>query len=764
MDIKKLVQQMTLEEKAAMCSGTDFWCTLPIERLGIPSVMFSDGPHGLRKQEGDGDHLGLKRSIQAVCFPSACATACSFDRAVLEKMGSILGKECQDQNVSVLLGPGVNIKRSPLCGRNFEYLSEDPYLAGELAASYINGVQSQHVGTSIKHFAANNQEFERRVSSSEIDERTLREIYLLPFEIAVKKAQPWTVMCAYNQVNGVQASEHKELLRDILKEEWGFEGFVISDWGAVCDRVKGVLAGMDLEMPGTQGINDREIIDSVKTGILDKKILDDNIERILKVIFKYIENHKKGTFDRKKDHNEAVEIAKQCVVLLKNERVYANDTSDLAIAGESILPLKKGQPNIAFIGGFTENPRYQGGGSSNINASSVPSYLEAVKSYAEVLFAKGFSHNQNEWEEELAKEAIATAKQAETVVIFAGLPDVFESEGYDRTHMRMPSCQNRLIEEICKINKKVIVVLQNGSPIEMPWIDQIQGLVEAYLGGEGIVEAVLQILFGAVNPCGKLAETFPLRIEDNPTYLTFPGIGQKAEYSEGVFIGYRYYDKKKIDVLFPFGFGLSYTTFSYGNLSISKTELKDSELLTVSVDVTNTGMRAGKEIVQLYVKDKTRTVYRPEQELKAFDTVYLEPGETKRVSMELNKRAFAWYHIELKDWYVVSGEYVIAVGKSSRQIEVEAKVQITSTQGQPIKISKNTTIGMLLENKKTRDYTRSTILSGCDTFTKSLKGSHSPETVEGMMKNWTIYSLRSFGGGTNEMITKYVEELNRLIE
>lgn len=747
MDYKELVSKMTLEEKAGMCSGKSFWFTKAVERLGIPSVMLSDGPHGLRKQAKEADHLGVNESITAVCFPAACATASSFDRDLMKHMGEVLGKECQAENISVLLGPAINIKRSPLCGRNFEYISEDPYVAGELSASYIEGVQSQNVGTSIKHFALNNQEHERMAGSSQVDERTMREIYLAGFEKAIKQSKPWTVMCSYNKINGEFASESKYLLNDILRDEWGFDGYVVSDWGAVSDRIAGIRAGLDLEMPGSRGINDKEIIKEVLDGILDEDILNKTVERILKIVFQYVNNRKEKVFGRDKDHQIATDIAKECIVLLKNE---------------DVLPLQKENKKLAFIGEFAEKPRFQGGGSSHINAYKVISALEAAKCYANVTYAKGFCSDRDLVEENLVEEALEVAKDSEYVVIFAGLPDSFESEGYDRTHMRLPDCQNDLIEKISKIQKNVIVVLHNGSPVEIPWVNGVKGIVEAYLGGEGIGRAVVDILFGKSNPCGKLAETFPIRLEDNPSYLNFPGFGKKVEYREGIFVGYRYYDSKKLDVLYPFGHGLSYTTFAYRNLKLSAKDIKDTDTLTVSLDITNTGNLEGKEIVQLYVKDKTGATLRPEKELKNFAKISLTPGETKTVTMTLDKRSFAWYHVEMKDWYAATGDYVISVGKSSREIELEETVHVISTMELPFVVDKDTMIGELLTNKKTEKYTREKVLPLAAGLTSEARSPEWEAMMEAMLGYLPLRSLRSFGQVTNEDVKKIVEEIKQL--
>ena len=686
-NLKELVSQMTLEEKAGMCSGLDFWHLKSVDRLGIPSVMVSDGPHGLRKQDDKADHLGINESIKAVCFPPAVLSACSFDRDLLRELGDTVGKEAQATDVSVVLGPAVNIKRSPLCGRNFEYYSEDPYLAGESAAAFIDGVQSHHVGTSIKHFAANNQELNRMSCSSEVDERTLREIYLPAFETAVNKSQPYTVMCSYNKINGTYSSENPWLLTEVLRDEWGFEGYVMSDWGAVNERVPGLKAGLDLEMPASGGLTDREIVAAVQDGSLDESVLDQAVERILRITFTWLDNREEQDFTLEADHETARRIAEESMVLLKNE---------------NILPLTPSE-NVVFIGGFAKKPRYQGGGSSHINSFRVDSAIDAVRGIAEVSYVEGFSSSKDIYDEKLAAEAVEAAKKADKAVIFAGLPDSFESEGYDRSHMRLPECQNRLIREIAEVQPNTIVVLHNGSPVEMPWKDDVKGLLEAYLGGQAGGSAVVNILYGKVNPSGKLAETLPLKLSDNPSYLNFAE-REKVNYSEGVFVGYRYYDAKEMEVAFPFGHGLSYTTFKYSNLKLDRTEMTDQDTLTVSVDVTNTGSRAGKEVVQLYVSDRTGSVRRPLKELKGYEKVSLEPGETKTVTMTLDKRSFAWYSTELHDWYAASGEYEILIGASSRDIRLTEEIRLDSTQKLPLNLTLNTPMGDLIADERTREF------------------------------------------------------------
>lgn len=686
-DVKELISQMTLEEKAGMCSGADFWNTKSIERLGIPKVMMSDGPHGLRKQAGETDHLGLNESVEAVCFPAACATASSFDVDLIGKMGEILGEECQAENLSILLGPAVNIKRSPLCGRNFEYLSEDPYLTGKMAAAYIRGVQKWNVGTSIKHFAVNNQEYRRMSSSSELSERALREIYLPGFEEAVKTAQPKTVMCSYNKINGVYAAENEKLLTKILRDEWGFEGYVVTDWGAVNDRVKGLKAGLDLEMPASGGYNDRKIVKAVREGTLDEAVLDKTVERILKVLFSYVDNrHPEAVFDREADHKKAIEVETECAVLLENN---------------GVLPLKPEQ-KVVYIGEFAENPRYQGGGSSHIHASRVSSAWEtAMEKGRNITYVKGFPCDRDEVDEQQLKEAAEAAKAADVAVIFAGLPDVFESEGYDRTSMKMPECQNRLIEEVAKVQPNTVVVLHNGSPVETPWVKNVAAVLEMYLGGQGVGEACDMLLYGEANPSGRLAETFPLRLEDNPSFLSFGGDGKKVNYREDIYVGYRYYDTKKQPVRWAFGHGLSYTDFSYANLQVSGETMNDTDKITVTAEISNIGKCAGKEVVQLYISDKNGTPDRPVKELKGFTKVMLEAGETKTISLEICARDLSFYHEGLRDWYAPSGRYEIAVGHASDDIRLTKEISFETKKQLPFRVDGATTVGEILADPRT---------------------------------------------------------------
>ncbi len=751
-DLKKLISEMTLEEKAGLCSGASFWYTKPVERLGIPAVMMTDGPHGLRKQAGNADHLGLNDSVQAVCFPAACATAASFDTELMTELGETLGSECQAENISILLGPAVNIKRSPLCGRNFEYMSEDPYLTGKLAAAYIRGVQSRNVGTSIKHFAANNQEYNRMSCSSEVSERALREIYLAGFEEAVKQAQPKTVMCSYNKINGTYASENEWLLNKVLRDDWGFEGYVVTDWGAVSDRVKGLKAGLDLEMPGPGTANDAKIVQAVRSGTLDEAVLDRAVERLLRVLYSYVDHRAPdAVFDRAADHEKAVDMAAECAVLLENN---------------GVLPLKK-DAKVCYIGSFAKTPRYQGGGSSHINPSKVTSALEAAQAKnRSVRYVPAFSAEKDELLPGGLEEAAAAAKEAEAAVIFAGLPDSFESEGYDRKHMNLPKVQDELIRAVLAVQPNTVVVLHNGSPVECPWAEQAAAILEMYLGGQGVGEACDRLLWGECNPCGRLAETFPLRLQDTPSYLNFPGDGKKVHYAEGVYVGYRYYDSKQIPVRWAFGHGMSYTEFEYANLALSSGIMEDDSTLTVRVDVTNRGKTAGKEVVQLYVRDQNGTAGRPDKELKGFAKVFLNPGETKTVSMQLTARDFSYWNEELGDWYAPSGSYAVLAGHASDDIRLQADVQFTTKKLLPLTVSMSTTLGELLKDPRTAPVVQQMLakagqgpvgamLEGGDPSAKAM--------AQAMLAGLPLKALISFGAVSPEQAEGLIAMLNGVL-
>ena len=675
--IQSIIAKMTLEEKAALCTGASWWTTTPIERLDVPEMTVSDGPHGVRRVPDV--HSVAQESLPATCFPTASCLASTWNVELIHAMGEALAEECIALNVDVLLGPGVNMKRSPLGGRNFEYFSEDPYLAGEMAASLINGIQSRGVGTSLKHYAVNNQEFQRFCISAEVDERTLREIYLTAFEKAVKQAKPWTVMCSYNKVNGTFASEHYHLLNEILKNEWGFEGLVVSDWGAVHDRVAALKGGVDWEMPGPQERRVRAVIEAIRASELDEALLDESVRRILRIVFKAKETPKTGDFDVDAHHELAHQIAAEGMVLLRNN---------------GLLPLKD-QQHIAVIGHSAENAHFQGGGSSHINPTKVAipfNELQAQAGGAELSYTEGYPPDDS-FRQDMIDKAVALAKAAEVAVLYIALPTFKESEGYDRTDLHLTAQQIALIKAVAKVQPRTVVVLNNGAPVAMSaWIDDVAAVLEGWMMGQAGGVAIADVLFGKINPCGKLAETFPLKLADTPAYLNWPGCAGKVHYGEGLFIGYRYYDAKQMPVLFPFGYGLSYTSFTYSNARASKKTFKDTEGVTVTVDVTNTGKLAGKEIVQLYVHDRKPGLVRPEKELKGFTKVELKPGETRSVSIELDFRAFAFYHPEYKQWITEDGDFDLLIAASAADIRQTLTVTLESTLSLPCILDKESTI------------------------------------------------------------------------
>ena len=675
--IESILAQMTLEEKAALCTGASAWTTVPVERLGVPEMIVSDGPHGVRRVP-DAKSL-MMTGLPATCFPTASCLASTWDVDLLHKMGEALAEECIALNVDVLLGPGVNMKRSPLGGRNFEYFSEDPYLAGEMAASLIDGIQGKGVGTSIKHFAANNQEFQRFTINTEVDERALNEIYLPAFETAVKRTQPWTVMCAYNKLNGPYCSENQELLVDILKNKWGFEGLVVSDWGAVRDRIAALKGGLDLEMPGPQDNRVQSVVEAVRSGELDVHILDESVRRILNIVFKAQETPKSGVFDVDAHHILARKIAAEGMVLLKNN---------------GILPLK-GQQHIAVIGRAAEEAHFQGGGSSHINPTKVTIPFKELQNQAgeaELSYAEGYPANGT-FRQDLIDQAVDLAQSANVALLFVALPSFKESEGYDRPDLDLTEQQIALIKAVAKVQPNTAVILNNGAPVAMSaWIDDVDAVLEAWMMGQAGGGAIADILFGKVNPSGKLAETFPIKTADTPAHINWPGEAGAVRYGEGIFIGYRYYDAKEMQVLFPFGYGLSYTNFAYGNPTVSATPFRDVDGLTVSVDVTNTGSVIGKEIVQVYVHDHKSELVRPEKELKGFAKVELQPGETKTVSFELDFRAFAFYHPKYQQWITEDGEFDILFGASSADIRHTLTSTLKSTLELPCLIDKESTI------------------------------------------------------------------------
>ncbi|WP_137596652.1 glycoside hydrolase family 3 C-terminal domain-containing protein [Paucilactobacillus kaifaensis] len=680
------VQGLTVSEKAELVSGKNFWFTAKNEDKDIPGMMMTDGPSGLRKQADSADALGLNKSVEAICFPSSALTASSFNTKMLFELGENLGIAARTENVDIVLGPGVNIKRSPLAGRNFEYFSEDPFLVGELGSAYVEGVQSKGVGVSVKHFAANNRENQRFTSTSNVDERTLREIYLTAFETIVRKAHPATLMCSYNAINGVLNSQNYRLLTEILRNEWGFQGAVMSDWGAVADNIAALKAGLDLEMPGTGTDSSEKIIAAIKDGSLEETQLDTAVLRVLQLVEKYhINATKVAKYDKDDQHEFARKAAESSIVLLQNN--------------DAILPIKSSE-RIAVIGELAQKPRYQGGGSSHVNAYKVVSPLDAVKhSNLNYQFTTGYQLDTENGDEELEKQALESAKASDKVVFFAGVPEQMESEGFDKQTMDLPANQTNLINQLSQANSNLIVVLQNGSAVTMPWKDNVKVIVETYLAGEAVGEATWNILTGVVNPSGKLAETFPQRIQDTPAYGTFNASVREENYHEGIFVGYRYYDLKQQAVNFPFGHGLSYTTFKYDNLRVDP----DSNKIKVSFEITNTGDVAGDEVSQLYVQNSVSSIELPVRELKGFKKVHLNPGEKQTVQLLLDRRSFAWYDVESSTWRVDNGEYEINVGSSSRDLRLQQTINVNlGSEAKPL-ISGNTYLSEVVQRDDLKD-------------------------------------------------------------
>lgn len=681
---EEILQTLTLEEKASLCQGASFWFTKEITEKGVPAIMMTDGPHGLRKQTGETDHLGINKSVPATCFPSSAAVCNSWDETLMRQIGAALGQECKQEQVAVLLGPGANLKRSPLCGRNFEYFSEDPYLSSNMAKSHIQGVQSQGVGTSLKHFALNNQETRRMTVDVRVDERTLRETYLASFETAVKEGKPWTIMGAYNKVNGTYCCENSHLLRDILRGEWGYEGVVVSDWGAANDDALGIAAGFDLRMPYAGEVKTQAIVQAVQEGRLDQRDLDAAVLRLLKLALRGEANRcKTARYDVAAHHELAIQAAAESAVLLKNEG--------------GVLPLAH-TARVAVIGGLAQTMRYQGGGSSHVNPTFHRDLLTVLaEDYPDVkaTFARGYRLKKDEVDEDFVSRALANAAESDVVVYCMGMPNGWESEGFDRTHLRLPGNQIDLLNRLAALGKPVVVFLFTGAPVLTDWAAKADALFAMYTAGQGVAEAMARLLFGRANPCGKLAETWPLALEHTPCSLTYPQ-KETAVYEEGVFVGYRYYDKKQMPVAYPFGFGLSYTDWQYSNLRLDKQHIRDTDTLTVQLDVTNTGRLPGKEIVELYVGNAPAGVPRPVKELRGFTKVFCTPGQTQTVTFTLNKRSFAYYHVGMHDWYAESGTYEILAGASSRDIRLRATVRMEATRVIPKTYDRFVTMGELM--------------------------------------------------------------------
>lgn len=745
--IEQLISEMTLAEKASLCSGADFWHTEALDRLQIPAFMLTDGPNGLRKQAGKADHVGLNESIPATCFPTEVTLASSWNRALIEEVGAALGAEAKAEKVGVVLGPGANIKRSPLCGRNFEYYSEDPYLSSQLAKHAIQGIQSQGVGASVKHFAANNQEHLRMVLDVQVDERTLREIYLASFETAIKEGQPWTVMTAYNKVNGDYCAENTHLLKEILRDEWDFEGVVVSDWGGVDDRVASLEAGLDLEMPGNQGINDQKIIAAVQSGALSEAVVDTAVARILRLAFRVQEQMQSVTDDSVTHHQLARKAASESFVLLKNE------AQSLPVASDK---------KVALIGRLLEEPRIQGGGSSRVNPTMMDTVQEQIHmkltEEGAASYYPGYLLNEDT-DADLIQEAVAGAAAAEIALVFLGLPQHYESEAYDRQHLQLPVNQTELLAAITEVQENVVVILANGGPIEMPWLSSVKGVLETYLAGQAMGGAVADVLFGDVNPSGKLAESFPMKLSHNPSFLNFPGEKQQVAYREGLFVGYRYYDKTETEVLFPFGHGLSYTNFEYRQVTVDRKELTDEEEVTVSVTIQNTGQRSGKEIVQLYVQEVNSQVIRPLKELKGFEKVALEAGEAKVVQFKLGKRAFAYYDETRHDWCVTSGFFNLLIGSSSQTILGSQQVYVTSTAVHQLKFDRNSLIGDLAKTPAGKQVLQQMNLAP---EPSDPADSNDTQLMDEMTNKMPLRSLVTLSGGrfSEETLTHIIETLN----
>lgn len=655
---QEMIEKMAIEEKAALLSGKGEWQTWNLDRLGIPSFYCSDGPHGIRRQAGDGDHLGLNPSLPATCFPTAAAIANSWDEGLAEEIGKALGEEAVAQGVHVVLGPGLNIKRSPLCGRNFEYFSEDPYLAGKMAAGYVRGIQSQGVYACPKHFAVNNQELRRMAMNAVVDERTLREIYLTGFEIAIKEGGAKAIMTSYNQVNGSYANENTHLLRDILRGEWGYEGLVITDWGGSNDHVKGVAAGSDLEMPNPGMDSARQIVKAVQEGTLAEKAVDECVDRLLEAAFTLVKEKKQAEdFDREAHHALARRAAEESTILLKNQ--------------EELLPLKEGA-KVALIGDFAFAPRYQGAGSSLVNATKVENMADLIKEYPLTLVgaAKGYDRS-GKTDEKLEQEAAALARKADVVLYCFGLDEVSESEGLDRKHMRIPWNQIDLLKAIAEVNENVVGILSAGAAVEMPWLPCLKGLLHGYLYGQAGAGAMLDILTGRANPSGRLSETYPLCHEDTPACAYFPSKERNAEYREGIYVGYRYYTTAQIPVQYPFGFGLSYTTFAYSDLCVDETG--------ASFTLTNRGKQDGAEVAQLYVGMPEHKTFRPAEELKGFARVFLKAGESRCVKIPFDDKTFRYWDVQTNRWEREGGVYRIMIGASCADIRLEKKIDIEGT-------------------------------------------------------------------------------------
>ena len=729
------LSELSTEEKASLTSGKDFWTLKAIDRIGVPSIMVTDGPHGLRKQAAESDHLGLGNSVPATCFPPASGLGSSFDPALAERVGVALGVESAIEDVAVILGPGINIKRSPLCGRNFEYVSEDPIVSGVIGAGLVKGIQSQGVGSSLKHFAANNQEFERMTASSDVDPRPLREIYLRGFERVVKDAQPWTVMCSYNKINGVYASQDPWLLTQVLRDEWGFDGLVVSDWGAVNDRVAALVAGLDLEMPGGDGAPDRAVALAADSDPAVASALDASAGRVLDLVgLAQARPAVAGPLDVEAHHALARDVAGRSIVLLRNEPVE----------GAPLLPLAP-SATVALIGEFARTPRYQGGGSSHINPTRVDSALDALTAELgdRVAFAPGFAFDPAApGQDALRDEAVALAASRDVAVVFLGLTDAEESEGFDREHIDLAAHQLALLDAVVAANPRTVVVLSNGAVVALPFANRVPAILEAWLLGQAGGSATVDVLLGTVNPSGRLAETIPHRIEDTPAFGNFPGSNGHVRYGEGILVGYRWYDARDIAVTFPFGHGLSYSAFSYGAVSAVVAASGDIE---VTVPVTNTGSRDGREVVQVYVAPVASAVERAPRELKAFASVEIAAGATADVVLTVRREDLAYWDIRVDRFVVEGGAYRVEVGASSRDLRGSAVVEVAGDTV-VVPLTPESTLAAVFAHPVAGPMIASTF-AAIQAQLGEGDGVLSGEAMEKMMGSFPIGRLPSFGWG-----------------
>lgn len=757
-DFSEKIKHIKLEDKAKLCVGRNYWQTSDIREIGLPSLFMADGPSGLRKQEAAGGGSGANQGMKAsVCFPCGAAVASSWDKALLKSVGGSLGRKAAFENVDILLAPSMNIKRTPLCGRNFEYYSEDPYLCGELAAAFIEGVQEHQVAACPKHFALNNQETKRKAIDAVIGERELREIYLRGFELAVRKGKPWCIMSSYNRINGEFPAQNHHILKEILREEWGFDGVVISDWGAIDQIVPSLQESFSLQMPGDGGYSAAKITAAVRKGELKEEKLNEAAIRLLRLADRTGNHRKAEAITEEELHQKAYEAAAESMVLLKNR--------------DNVLPLKK-DDRLLVVGDMAVNPRYQvGGGSAAVSGWQVDRPLDCIRRLSpHTDYARGYTPDSYAGaadREDLLKEAMEKAAEADKVVVFAGLPNSYESEGYDRRKLDIPENQSRLIRRLSQCNKNIIIVLANGAPVSMPWLGQVKAVLESYLGGEAMGRAVAELLFGVKNPSGKLTETFPVRLEDTPAYLSFPGENNVAPYREGIFVGYRYYEKKKLKPLFPFGHGLSYTEFEYSDINLSASRLPEGDMLEISFQLKNTGDCFGKEVVQLYIGKKDSRVIRPAKELKAFEKIGLEPGEAKPVRFTLEKKDFAYYNGAVGAWITEPGSYQIFIGSSSRDILLKARVEVESADRVLLPITRNTAFGDIFDIPELNEI----FMPFFDTLVANIPlefnlGDKDGQLAKAMLRGMTFSSIASYEGEAagDEIIGEIIAKLNERLD